>query len=846
MIQQIGHYEVLRELGRGGMGEVFLARDEILERQVAIKTVRDGFLADPMAKARFLREARAVAALSHPNIAAVFEAGETEDGPYLVMEFVEGETLTELRRRHSPSAERLIDIAKQLARALAHAHARNILHRDIKSSNAMFTTEGVVKLLDFGLAQMGGGEGQTTFTAPGSFVGTVHYGAPEVLSGGESSVQSDLYSLGVLLYAVACGRLPFQELGGAALIGAILHGDPEPPSHWNPELPRGIDGLIQRAMARSASDRFEHAAALLEELLALAEETPQPDPAPREEPGDAVAVLRFENLASDEELDWLGTGLAETIGVELGRHEGLRMIGRERIGPLLARESDPARLGRALGAHWVVAGAFQRAGDRLRITYRLTDSLNGEQLLQEKLDGAWDDVFALQDQLAESIVTALERGERRAPERAKEVSKSARLEAYELYARGLGAFAKLQKDSMEKGRELLSRAVTLDPGYAVAFATLGGIDSMRYIHRSDPDDLKRALRSLEEAVRLDPELAEPYPWLCYVHMRQGHAEKAIAAGIHAVELQPDLGRAHYFLGVTQLNHAEFGVDTYADAIGTLLDGTVADPEWSPTFLGLAEIGLRLGDYDRARQFTEQSQRLEQTDKAAQLVGKDKGRNRGLLQGSEMMLGWVAMREGDPDLATEQFRQSIQDARESDHVYREQFVTQSTLGLAELALRAGDHEKALSLYRRAWQMSGEFTTMLGGERLVVRALAGMAAAYAGRGEIRRAQELLEDAAQRYLELPPQNWFWGASLCQLNMDMCIAYTRSTDLAAAVAALEAATQIGWRDAGWLEADPELAPIREHPLHSARFAELVDEIRSRSEVSFEPAGRAIEGISI
>jgi tetratricopeptide (TPR) repeat protein len=291
---------------------------------------------------------------------------------------------------------------------------------------------------------------------------------------------------------------------------------------------------------------------------------------------------------------------------------------------------------------------------------------------------------------------------------------------------------------------------------------------------------------------------------------------------------------------------EFGVDDHAGAIGTLLDARVADSDWSPTFLVLAELGLRFGELALAREYAEQALALERAETATQLAGKERGHNRGLLQGAEMMLGWVAAREGDAKQARAHHRQSIEDARASDHMYREQFVTQSTLGLAELELRAGAADKALSLYRRAWQLAGEYTSMLGGERLVLRAQAGMAAAYAGRGEVTRAHELLEGAAHRYLGLAPQNWFWGASFAQLNLDLALAHVRSGDPVAALDALTEAVRIGWRDARWLDQDPELAPIRDHAPHATRFRGLVDELEALPAVRFEPAGRALEGLAL
>jgi serine/threonine-protein kinase len=289
----VAHYQVTAKIGAGGMGEVWMATDSVLRRPVALKVLHPHALRDEAARSHFLREGRSIAALSHPNIAGVYEVGEHNGMPYLAMEYVDGASLLqELDKGPLPHA-RLVDSASQIAAALDHAHSRGIAHRDVKPGNILVDARGAIKLVDFGLAkQFTAGEStDTALTGPGRFVGTLRYAAPEVLSGRPADVRSDIYSLGVVLYEMACGVSPFSGMEGQELVAAILSGSVPPIRQRNPTLLPALIALIERAMAVRPEARFGSAGEVQSALSNLGR-TATPQPA--EETSGTLAVLDFE------------------------------------------------------------------------------------------------------------------------------------------------------------------------------------------------------------------------------------------------------------------------------------------------------------------------------------------------------------------------------------------------------------------------------------------------------------------------------------------------------------------------------------------------------------------------
>ncbi len=783
-----------------------------------------------------------MAALSHPGIAVLYEIGEAGATRYLAMEFVEGRSLQQQLTSERISTDLLVDYTTQIAEALEHAHLRGILHRDIKPANIMVTLDGRAKLLDFGLAKLleTKDETRSALTAPGTWMGTLLYCAPEVLRGREADRRSDLYSLGIVIYQMACGCLPFEGLDGHSLISAILSGQPRPAKACNPLITSDLDRFIMRAIAAAPDQRPQSAAELSRNLLEISRGAVSQSKPSAVQAVPVLAVLDFRNITDDRSVDWLGTGLAETLTTDLKRLRLVKVVSRERVQEAARRHrlpdagsSELIELGKELGARWLVLGSYQRAGERLRILPRVVEVSTGEEAATAKIDGSWEEVFALQDHVVADVMAVLEvKVDSSALERIAP-PETLHLEAYEQYAQGRQQLNQLGKESLERARQHLERAVALDPDYALAYAALGATHAMRFIHRTDPADLDHAARYLERAIELDPELGEAYTWLTYAYMRQGKVEQAIRTGHKGVERQPDLVLAHYFLAAAYMISSEHDPAAYQPAVKYFLGATLADPRWGAAWLCLGQIGLMCGDYDSAERFILPALEIER-----------RGPGFGYFIGAEMLLGTAAQRRGTNDCARELYAATASSLEACDHVYREAFLALTACGLGELLLREGRTEDALTEFRRASRLVKEYPRMLGRQRVLTRTLAGMAAVYAAQGEISQARKLLDEAAQYLTEIArtPQSWLWEGALGQLHYALAAANARLGECDAALLCLEKAIESGWRDAHWLASDPELSSLFSH----ARFQALQENLKRLPVLEFMPSSSPAQTLDI
>jgi serine/threonine protein kinase len=826
----IAQYQILAKLGAGGMGVVYLAQDARLGRRVALKVLPAEFALNDNRVARFEHEARAVAALSHPGIAVLYEIGEVDTTRYLAMEYVEGRNLQEQLVAQPMSTNLLLDYAIQIADALEHAHTRGILHRDIKSANIIVTPEGRVKLLDFGLARLleAKDETRSALTAPGTWMGTLQYCAPEVLRGREADQRSDIYSLGIVIYEMACGRLPFEGLRGHALVSAILSGQPQPVKTSNPLIGADLERVIMRVVAPDPGQRPQSVAELSKTLREVVGGAAIRQAVAHTAP--VLAVLDFQNITDDRSADWLGSGMAETLTADLKRLKLATVVSRERVQEAGRRHhvteagnSQLAELGKELGARWLVLGSYQRAGGRLRILPRVIEVSTSEDIATTKIDGSWEEVFALQDRVVADVMAALELKidssamERIAP------PETLHLEAYEQYAQGRRRLNEFGKESLELARRHLESAVALDPQYALAFAALGATHAMRYIHRTDPADLDRAARYCERAIEVDSELGEPYPWLTYAYMRQGKIQQAIRTGHKGVERQPDLVLAHYFLGAAYIVATEHDPAAYQMATRHFLDATLTDPRWGATWLCLGQIALLCGEYGPAERFMLTALEIEH-----------RGPGFGYFIGTEMLLAAIAQRRGDNDKACQIYAASSSSLQPSDHVYREAFLVLTACGLGDVLRREGRIDGALAEFRRASRLVKEYPRMLGRQRVLACTLVGMGAVRAAQGDRSHAHELLEEAEQLLREIgaTPETWLWGGALGQLYYGLGVAYARLGEHDFALQCLEKAAATGWRDVHWLASDPELIAVRSQ----ARFQTLRENLSALPHIKFLP----------
>ncbi|HET9307000.1 MAG TPA: protein kinase [Candidatus Sulfotelmatobacter sp.] len=826
--QTISHYRILEKLGAGGMGIVYLAEDIRLDRQVALKILPPEFAVDEARGERFLREARAVATLNHPGIAILYEIGETSDTQFLAMEYISGKTLQEELAAGPFSKDRLAEYTTQIAEALEHAHRHGILHRDIKPANMIVSPEGKVKLLDFGLAKLAERNDRTAslLTAPGSWLGTLHYAAPEVLRGYPADRRSDIYSFGVVLYQMACGHLPFEGVDGRALISAILTGQAPSPHTRNPLIDPALEACILSSIALQPDQRPQSALELARSVRESVSSTGS-----HAKPAQAMpvlAVLDFQNTSDDPSVNWLGTGLAETLTSDLKRLKLVKVVTRERLQEAARRHAASGQaglvaLGREIGARWLVLGSFQRAGGRLRILPRVLEVSTGEETPITKADGTWEEVFELQDRVVAGVMSALEvKVDSSAMERIA-APDTIHLEAYEQYAQGRQDLYEIGKDSLERARQHLERAVALDPNYALAYAALGATHAMRFIHRTDPTDLDSAARYCERALELDPELGEPYPWLTYAYVRQGKVQEGIRTGIRGVERQPDLVLSHYFLSIAYMVETEQAhSESYSCAAKSLLNAAFVDARWAPTWLCLGSIALACGEYDQAERFLEKGYEIER-----------RGSGFGYFIGCSTLLGTVADRRGSSQRACELYLAARTSLESCDHVYREAFLTITACGLGDVVLRQGNAEAALMEFRRASRLVKEYPRMLGKQRVLTLTLAGTSAAYAAMGDLSRARQFLDEALPALSEVArsPHTWIWGASLGQLRYLVAKVYVLVGELDRALDMLAQAVEGGWRDHRWMSSDPSMAPLSGLP----QFNKLLEDLKALPTVDFQ-----------
>ncbi|MBC8646494.1 MAG: protein kinase, partial [Thermoanaerobaculia bacterium] len=513
---RLGPYEIVSPLGAGGMGEVYRARDTRLGRHVAVKVLPESVTADKDRLRRFEQEARAASALNHPNILTIHDVGTEDAAPYVVFELLEGETLRERMAHGALPPHRALEIAGQIARGLAAAHAQGIVHRDLKPENVFVTRDGRVKILDFGLAKLRHPSGETlasgaptiASTEPGVILGTVGYMSPEQVRGQDTDHRSDLFAFGAVLYEMLSGRRAFHGESAIETMTAILQDEP-------PDVPAataGVEMTLRRCLAKNVGERMQDANDLAFVLEAIGGAAPA-SPLAAEPAGDrrkSVAILPFKDLARNPENAHLGVGLADATITELALVHSL--IVRPTAAVLKYQDAalDPQQAGRELGVDAVADGSFQRSGSRLRVTVQLVATAGGKSLWGAKIDTTMDDLFRMQDEVSRHIAEALEI--ELSPGDERRIAKAPRPggRAYELYLKGRYLLlSDTNLDDLNAAIEVLEQAREADPGSAIAIVGLAdAYTRMGFSFDPDGDWYERAQALCAEALALDPQIPE--------------------------------------------------------------------------------------------------------------------------------------------------------------------------------------------------------------------------------------------------------------------------------------------------------------------------------------------------
>jgi len=488
------------------MGAVYRAIDTSLGRDVAIKVLPADVAADPERLERFRREARALAALNHPNIVTVYSVEAAAGVHFLTMELVEGEALDRVLAGAAMPLERVREVAAAIVDALIAAHDKGIVHRDLKPANVVLSRSGKTKVLDFGLAKVQAGtqgDAHTHLaTEIGAVMGTPAYMSPEQVSGLDVDQRTDIFSLGVLLYEMLTGVRPFSGRSTAELATSILRDTPAPLQSLRAAVPADIARLVARCLEKDAAARFVCMADVQRALQSGVV------PAAAGDSGTSIAVMPFKNLSSDPDSEFFSDGLAEEILNALAQIDGLRVAARTSSFSFKGKNVDLSEIGARLRVGTVLDGSVRRAGNRIRVTAQLIDVANGFQLWSERYDRELADIFDVQDEIARAIAVKLKVTlAASAPRLVKPATSN--LQAYELYLRGRALLLKRGRHAVE-GNECLRRATELDPEFAQAWAGLADSFTVNaYWCVSPPSEsASRALTAARRAVELDPLSAE--------------------------------------------------------------------------------------------------------------------------------------------------------------------------------------------------------------------------------------------------------------------------------------------------------------------------------------------------
>ena len=543
----ISHYHVLEKLGEGAMGEVYRAEDTRLKRTVALKFLASGAVADASLRQRFLHEAQAAAALDHPSICTIHEIDERDGEIFLAMAFIDGPTLRKKIEQRPLKLDVAVEIAIQTGEGLEAAHNRGIVHRDIKSSNILLTSRGQAKITDFGLAMLGG---QTRLTQAGAIMGTPAYMSPEQARGEAADARSDLWSLGVVLYEMVTGRLPFAGDSVAAVIFAIFYREPEPLTALRSGVPVEMDRIVAKALAKAPTERYQHAADMLVDLRSLRKlleprsQEVTPRAASQTPAVTRLIVLPFRVLRKDEETAFLAYSLPDAISSSLTGVDSLIIRSSLVAARFEGKAPDPKTIAAEADVDAILAGSLMRVGGQLRLSCQLLAAPSGTMVWADTVDVSMDDLFELQDGLVHRIVQSLMLPLTERERRALRHDVPASASAYEYYLRANQLSGHRTMDNMRLARALYMQCLEEDPAYAPAWARLGRVHRFmeKFGHEAD-ENLRLADEEFQRAFSLNPDLALAHNLYTSIECDQGRARQAMVRLLGRARLRrhdPDL------------------------------------------------------------------------------------------------------------------------------------------------------------------------------------------------------------------------------------------------------------------------------------------------------------------
>jgi serine/threonine protein kinase len=843
--QTISHYKIIEKLGEGGMGVVYKAHDTKLDRTVALKFLPPNITSSDEVRERFIREAKTAAALNHPHICTIYTVEEYEEQQFISMEYVDGVTLreksviggrrseaggqkSEVRGRRSEvrgqksesqDLETVLNYAIQIAEALAEAHEKGIVHRDIKPENIMVDAKNRIKVMDFGLAKL---KGSGNLTRSGTTVGTAKYMSPEQIQGEAIDARADIWSFGIVLYELITGQLPFQGEYESALMYQIINETPPSVRDYRPDIPDGLEAILHRMLEKMPDDRYDSCASVIEALRTvvrgeqpLAESvSKKPE---REANGLSVAVIDFQNITGHDDDGWLSGGIAETVTVDLAKISLLRVVSRERVQKVLAQYEDSTLsdrriidVGQQLKIRWIVWGAYQKMGNRIRITAHFTDVRTGNLIKSTKVDGAMDDIFDLQDTIIINLKDALNL---KVP--TEEIDKirlpqTAKVTAYEYYAKGRQCFYQFSPEKLEEARNYFTEAVDIDPKYALAYSGLGTTYIFHYIANTDPSSLETGITYLNKSLELDASLTEPHLWLSYAYSRQHKYDEGIEHGNRAIELEHDNYFAHYFIAVNTLALAgvKYRTDYYNEGLKHLKRSRDIEPmyQWNYVFIGW--INMLYGRYDPARGYLETAIDIDRTErfKGPRCIGMYPA------------LGYAEYHLGHDDRASKAFDESLSTILNLDHVYKIPMLALTYCGLGYLGLTRQRYGDSLEHFQHAINLIEENPKALGVGAYMVHAKCGMAILFHTMGMKTEADLQFQNAVSLFETKEQYNfsYIWLGSDAEIAYDLSRYYAVTNQTEEAIGMLQRAHDYGFRNAFLLERDLAFRSMHRSPKFS------------------------------
>jgi serine/threonine protein kinase/Flp pilus assembly protein TadD len=596
---RVGPYEVVSTLARGGMGEVYLAVDTRLNREVAIKVMPAHLCRDEDAISRFETEAKALAAFSHPNIITIYDVGYREGVPYVVMELLKGSTLRDVLLGGPFTVARTLEVSIAIVDGLYAAHTHHVIHRDIKPENIFVTSDGQIKILDFGLAKFEETEEEenlayvttkSVYTKPGVLYGSLPYMSPEQVTGKVVDERTDIFSFGCLLYEMLTGVRPFYAPTSPELIASILRDDP-PINKM--AVPADMEAIIFRCLQKDASERFQSTSDLRLALEQVSRRFPLLQAC--KESNFSVAVLYFENLGSSEDDDYIRDGISEDVITELSKIRKLKVYPRSAVLPFRDKPFTAAEIAQQIRARYILEGSIRRSRDRMRITARLIDAEQGHSIWSERFDRQFEDIFRLQDDLAKNIASALRITLSKQEECDITRKPTDNPAAYFFYLRGRNYIRRRTRKDFDHAFEMFQRAITIEPAFGLAYACLAFTSAMIYVWY-DSNELwyERTINFAHQAKLLDPEIPETLVAEAMILMGNKEYERAIQLSKQAIAIERQCDGAYWILGVSL-----FCTDRFSEIRDSIDQAIEAIGDDYNVYMPLIFASEKLGDFERS-------------------------------------------------------------------------------------------------------------------------------------------------------------------------------------------------------------------------------------------------------